>query len=86
MTGSRIQIKLRRSGESTLLSCVWKFSTGEGNLIRLEISMLYQCSVQASTLTSVKMMDKLRKKILAKDNVAGKRNALSDRMGTTGRY
>lgn len=78
MTGSRIQIKLRPSGERRLLSCVWKFSTGGGNLIRLETSTLYQCSVHANTLASVKMMDKLRKKILANDNAAGKIDALSD--------
>lgn len=80
-----VEYKIRPSGDRRLLSRVWKFSTGEGYLIGMVTLKLNQCSVHANTLASVKMMDKLRKKILAKDNVPEKRDALSDWMRTIGR-
>lgn len=76
MTGSRIKIKIRPSGDRRLLSRVWKFSTGERNLIGMVTLKLNECSVHANTLASAKMMDKLGKKISAKDNVPEKKRCL----------
>lgn len=77
MTGSRIQIKIRPSGDRRLLSRVWKFSTGKRNLIGMVTLKLNKCSVHANTLASAKMMDKFRK-YWPKTMYQKKRDTLSD--------
>lgn len=77
LTGSRIQNKAKWGQKSSFM-CLEIFN-------RRRI-FDWNGNIKANTLASVKMMEKLRKKILAKDNVPEKRDALSDWMRTIGRY